>query len=327
MEYAGLALVMTALVLQSAGKVLYGTFLAGQHAALFVFVSLLLTVVVSVALTRAARPRHGGSWVLPVNVLTATSFLCFYFALRYLPPAVVGAIEIGVAVMAGLGVEAIARRAPPSVRRGISVAGIMGGCALLAWTSIDGAAPAGQPALTWLALGAASASGVASALTVHVSRRLHEAGWSASAVLAHRFYLALLLAFGWTLADSGGTAWTGAVWTDAMMLGAMLAIGAGSVLLPLMLLQRAIGRTDSTAILMCLAFQPALSYALTLPSPAFAWNATVLGAVAVITLFVLTDLLPPWPRSPGRGWSSGSRPAARAPSLPARPTVPSDRGA
>jgi drug/metabolite transporter (DMT)-like permease len=325
MEYAGLALVVTALALQSAGKVLYGTFLAAQHAALFVFASLLLTVVVSLGVTGAARPRRGWSWVAPINALTAASFLCFYFALRHLQPAVVGAIEIGMTVMTGLAVQVVATRALPSARRSISVAGIMGGCALLAWTSIDGGVPAANPALAWLALGAASLSGMASALTVHVSRRLHDAGWSASSVLAHRFYLALLLAFGWTAADSGAAAWTGIFWTDALTLAAMLALGAGSLLLPLLLLQRAIGRTDPAAILVCGALQPAFSYGLSLLSPRFAGDATVLGAVGVITLFVLADLLPAAPCRPGRG-SVAPAPTPDA-SPAARPAVAPERGA
>lgn len=95
---AGAALAVTAVAMQSVGKVFYGAHLGDVPTALFLLVGACATAAVFLAVTRFRLPGTGLRLALVNNVWTALSFIAFFLALKYLPPATVAATEIGVSL-------------------------------------------------------------------------------------------------------------------------------------------------------------------------------------------------------------------------------------
>lgn len=276
------ALTVAALSLQSGGSVLFSAFLAELHAAQYVFCSLLLTAAVCLVLSRGRLPARGWVSLLLLNVLTAMSFVGFYVALRYLPPAMVGAFDIGIAVLASIAMETLSRRKRPSASRLVCGMGIGAACAMLGWIATQHVHGSG---VALPALAACLACGIGSAGGVHASQRLLRLGWNPYALLAHRFHLSLGLALLWAHVDAPSIAAAGSA-TGLILLG----VGVACVLLPQLLLQWAISRAGAGSVLISMGLQPALAYGFSMLTPNYAWHAPTFVAVALVTVSVVADI-------------------------------------
>jgi drug/metabolite transporter (DMT)-like permease len=280
----GQGLTFLAVALQSVGKVLYGTFLTGVSTASFLVVSFCLTAGLFLIAARFRLPGRGVAHIVMVNVWTAITFICFFFALKYLAPASVGSIEVGAAVLVAVIATGLRARAWPRWPRVAVCAGIVTGCAVLAASELGGTLSNGDRLLALLALGASAMAGVASALMATTFRKLAEDGWNPASILAHRFYLTIVVALAWLL-------FVGHDVVPALeTLPAVLAIGAIGVLLPLLLLQVALRRTDTLTVMICMAVQPVMSFAFSLLSPAYDWSGTALAGVLVVTTSLSLDI-------------------------------------
>jgi hypothetical protein len=71
----------------------------------------------------------------------------------------------------------------------------------------------------------------------------------------------------------------------------MAIVGGIGILMPLLLLQIALRRLDELTVLICMAAQPILSFALSIPSPSYDWDTLTLLGVLGVTLFVVLDIL------------------------------------
>jgi drug/metabolite transporter (DMT)-like permease len=175
-------------------------------------------------------------------------------------------------------------RAWPRWPRLVVCAGIVGGCAVLATTELAGTLSNADLMLCGLALGASALAGVASVVMATTFKQLAQDGWSSVSILAHRFYLTIVVALVWLLS----------VGQDAVpaieALPAVLAIGAVGVLLPLLLMQLALRRTDTLTVMICMAFQPVMSFAFSLLSPSYNWSNAALMGILVVTASLSLDI-------------------------------------
>jgi drug/metabolite transporter (DMT)-like permease len=272
---------IAAVALQSAGKVLYGDHLDGVSTALFVLVVAVAATLLFMPATRFRLPGNGLRAAVANNVWTAIGFIAFFFALKHLPPATVAATEIGVSLVTGIAAASWAGRAWPHWKRLAACAGILVGCTLLAGLALTDTGPV--TAMVWVALAASVVAGVAVAFTVTCSRGLMGEGWSMAAVLAHRFYLTMAAALAWVVLDGGALPTVGTT-------GAILAVGAISLLVPMVLMLFALRRIDSLTALVCSASQPLLSFAFSLASPEYSWDPLSMLGVAIVTAFVGFDI-------------------------------------
>lgn len=282
----GHLLTILAVGLQSVGKVLYGTFLIGLSTPVFVLLSVCLTVAVFLAIARFRFPREGRGLLLLANIYTAIGFISLFFALKHLPPAIFASIEIGMSLLTAIALAAVQQRAWPQRLRLLACTGILAGCGLLAWAEIAITTTAPSTAMVWIAILACMATGITSALSAITCKKLGAKGWSPPAVLGHRFYLTVAAAAIWLPFESAGMTMPT---VDTLLIVA--AIGAVAILIPLLLLQIALRRTDALTVMICMAAQPILSFALSLPSPAYDWNLLTLAGVLVVTLFVGWDIV------------------------------------
>ncbi len=279
------ALTIAAISLQSGGPVLYNVFLTELHAAQYVFFTLLVTAGACLVLTRGRLPPQGRGALLIVNGLTALSFGGFYFALRYLPPAVVGAIDLGIAVLVSKAMEAAARRAMPARSRVVCAAGIGIACLFMGWTAWEHLAAHDAVAATLWPLVGCIASGIGSGSGARTCKRLHGMGWSPQAVLAHRFHLSLGLALLWGYCEAPSVA------PQSVEVGlAIAAVGAVCVLAPQLLLQRALSSARPGSVLATMALQPAIAYGLSLFRPGYVWHAPTFIAVVLLGVSVAVDI-------------------------------------
>jgi drug/metabolite transporter (DMT)-like permease len=303
------ALSFLAVLLQSSGKVMYGTFLAAIAPAQFLLISFCVVAGVFLAVARGRLPAGSRAEIVAVNVWTAVAFICFFYALKHLSPAAVGAIEIGVAVLVAVVAAAWQRHDRPSGGRPgaaklVVCAGIVGGCALLVPVELERAAAASWH--TAFALVAAAIAGAASTLIIGSFRRLADSGWRPASILAHRFYLTIAVALVWLSFESGvGDAGSLALPApaDALTIVAVAAIG---VMLPLLLVQFAVRKTDGLTLMICMALQPVLSFMLSMLSPAYEWQPVTLAGTLIVAGALLFDVFAgrkPAP-APARGSAS-----------------------
>ncbi len=278
-------LTLLAIALQSVGKVLYGTFLAGISAPLFVLVSVLLTACVFLAGARFQLPQHGRGLLAMANVWTAIGFISVFFALKFLPPAMFAAIEIGVSLLTAIALTAIQSNAWPRLARLLACSGIIVGCALLSWAEVAFATGERANPLVWIAIAASVATGATSALSATTCKKLSVIGWSPAAMLAHRFYLTIALAAVWLAMDRQPT-----IVPEAGDIALIAMVGTVAIVVPLLLFQIALRRTDELTLLICMALQPILSFAFSLPSPAYDWSTLTLLGVLTVSLFVGLDI-------------------------------------
>lgn len=282
----GQGLVLLSVALQSLGKVLYGTLLTGVSVPLFVVVSFCLTAAAFLAIARFHLPHAGRAHLLRLNVWTAVSFISFFFALKHLPPAVLASIEIGLSLITAVAVVSIQDRARPQALRVLVCVGIVAGCALLSWAEIADSMSGESPLWDIAAVAASAVVGVASAFCAIESKKLAALNWAPAEVLAHRFYLTILIAALWfPLAEPR------LALPDAGTLTLIALIGAVGILTPLLFLQIALRKTDALSAMVCLAAQPILSFLIAMPSPAYEWDAVTLLGVIIVTAFVALDIV------------------------------------
>jgi len=281
----GQSLTLLAIVLQSLGAVLYGTFLAGISTPLFVLVSLGLTGAVFLVGVRFRLPREGRGLLVLANLWTAVGFIGFFFALKHLPPSLFASIEIGTSLLTALALTAVQARAWPLPVRALACLGILSGCALLSWEQVATSMTEPSGALVWIAIIAATATGITTALSASTCKQLAASGWNSASVLAHRFYLTVAIAAVWLPLEA-----VAIVVPEGSTLALMMMVAALGTLIPLLLLQAALRRTDEVSVLVCMAALPILSFLISLPSPAYEWSWITLAGVLVVTLFVGWDI-------------------------------------
>lgn len=282
----GRTFIFLAVLLQAIGKVAYGTWLADFPSALFVFVSFALTATIYFATARSGTGERAWGPLFLLNAGTALTFICFFYALKLIEPAIVGAVEIGIGPFLAMMLTLLVTGERPTRKRIWVCAGVLLGCAILAVAALRGTgfASAGQDA--WLGLVASVAAGAGAVVITMASKSLLNRGWKRGAVLAHRFYLILPVSLAMTL---GADDLSLIVWSGPLVV-ALLAVSLIAVLAPLYLLQLGIGRCDPYTVMVSMTALPVLTFAIEGFSPAYSWSWLTAFGVAVVTAFLVLDV-------------------------------------
>ncbi len=281
----GRAMIVLAVLMQALGKVAYGTWLGTVPSNLFVFLSFALTAAFFLAVSRRGVGERAWGPLLLLNAATALTFIAFFYALKLIEPAIVGAVEIGIGPVIVVLIALATTGERPAPLRILVCLGILVGCSVLALAALRGTGFASFGPQAWIGLGASVAAGVGAVLITLSSRALLNRGWRFGAVLAHRFYLILPVSL--VLAIGGGgasVAWTGG------LVAMLLAVSVVGVLAPLYLLQIGIGRCDPYTVMVTMAALPVLTFAIEGFSPAYAWSWLTALGVAIVSGFLLLDV-------------------------------------
>jgi drug/metabolite transporter (DMT)-like permease len=273
------------LVLANANAVLSGNLLQRLHPLTFLFWSFLTAAVFFGVLlvarhgVRALRVGAGSARpLLMLNVTTAVLWIGYYYALRFIEPAIVSALIGGLGPLSTIGLERLVRRRRLPPRAYLAATGILSGAVLLAWASLAGLSGLRELSATGAAIGLAAATvgGVSQALTTVASKQLGDHGWTATRIMAHRFHLLVVVA--------AVLAWTGpglAVADPSQQLLVAVATVLG-VIAPLWLLQRGILLCEPFTVAALLALAPVLTYLFQGFDARMQWSvASALGCLVV----------------------------------------------
>lgn len=289
-EGLGRVAVILAVCLMAAGKVLYGSMLTSVSSPLFVFASFSITGVLFLSATRK-MPRRDLGLVLALNIATAAAFMLFFFALKQIEPAIVGALEIGVAPIAALAIMAAQGQGLPRPRQLVVCGGLVAGCGLLIAAALTGAGIARDTNsfLTLAAIVASVLAGVSSTAVALISKSLQARGWTSGEILAHRCYVVVLASGVLALANDGGAQAT----FDASSALLIVIIALIGVTAPLFLLQAGLKRCEPFDVMVTMAALPVVTFALEGFTDAYTWSwLTALGTCCV-AVFVVAEMVQP----------------------------------
>ncbi|WP_051556548.1 EamA family transporter [Alkalihalobacterium bogoriense] len=131
-------------IFSAATQVYYANKVQGLDPFVFIFISFSITIIVFNVLSHFSKSnrtfliKEGKKDLLFLNASTAVAIITFYYALKYVEPAIVSAIEIGVGPLFALllGKLLFSQKASPA-KWGIGVGILIGSCFLF-WTSLTG---------------------------------------------------------------------------------------------------------------------------------------------------------------------------------------------
>jgi len=207
---------------------------------------------------------HNWRTALLANLGTACAWLSYFFALKMLEPAAVQTIHAGMGAVTLVGLSAlglhISRPVAVGAAEKILHLGVFVVLLALAYVVLAGLSGVRERPLFDTAFGLilAFASGVFISLTSDVTKRMHERGVSAEAVLAVRFILMVGVAAVMSWLGVGRGEAIGDFAALATIAGAALAL----IVLPLYVLQLGLVRTSAVTTWIIMALGPCLVFAL-----------------------------------------------------------------
>jgi drug/metabolite transporter (DMT)-like permease len=137
--------------------------------------------------------------IIFVNLSTTITWLSFFVSLKYIEPAIVATINSSIVPILMLCLAPILRRNSKVLTIEIfSSIGIFITLIILVWASLTGRSAVGTNSIERATIGiiAALICGVGIMLNSIFSKRLNDSGWIASSIMAVRFFLLILCAFG-----------------------------------------------------------------------------------------------------------------------------------
>ncbi|MGE7945521.1 EamA family transporter [Lysinibacillus sp. NPDC093688] len=276
-----MALVLSAL-LTSMSQVFYAKQVQEVPTFLFTGISFFITAIYFSFFAR--KQKQANRWkgnindVVKLNVASVLAFMGFYFALKYVESAIVSALEMGIGPLFVLVLAVFAKESIPKAQWVIAI-GTFIACTILIVAVVSGKS-AVQMDITWpviLALIASVGCGAGAVLCTIYSKRLSEAGWTTSMILANRYYGIILLSFFATFDIffkyfSGNISW-------------IIAVTAVGVMLPMYLLQIGIQYCSTLIIMMSLCFVPIFTFFFQMFDTRLSWSPVSLLGISL--LFIL----------------------------------------
>ncbi|MBC3208207.1 EamA family transporter [Pseudomonas sp. SWRI111] len=288
---AGILYVAAFLVLANANAVFSGNLLQQLHPFTFLFWSFVITsgffltrLLLSSGTRGLAIDANSAGPLTVLNFTSALNWIGYFYALRYIEPAIVSAIMGGLGPVSTILLERVVRRRQLPLYTYAVAAGILSGTALLAWASLVGLAGIRPINVsdTLIGLAAAAAGGASQALNTIATKQLGERSWTATRIMAHRFYLLIFVAA--VLAYSG----PGFAIASSTQIGGLAIATLLGVIIPLWLLQRGILLSEPFTVAALLAWAPLLTYVFQVFDARIQWSMTsALGCsvIALVTVF------------------------------------------
>lgn len=291
---AGILYVVAFLVLANANAVFSGNLLQQLHPFTFLFWSFVITsgffltrLLLSSGTCGLAIGLNASGPLIILNFTSALNWIGYFYALRYIEPAIVSAIMGGLGPVSTILLERIVRRRQLPLYTYVVAMGILSGTVLLAWASLVGLSGIRPINVsdTLIGLAAAAIGGASQALNTIATKQLGECSWTATRIMAHRFYLLIIVAA--VLAYSG----PGFMIASSMQIGGLAIATLLGVIIPLWLLQRGILLSEPFTVAALLAWAPLLTYVFQVFDARIQWSMTsALGC----SMIVLSTVFSTW---------------------------------
>jgi len=201
----GASFLLISALLTSISQVYYANQVQGVHPFLFTGVSFFITALIFnvIALKQQKRlnvsARSSTNDLVKLNGSSVLAFMGFYYALKFIEPAIVSSLEMGVGPFFAIVVTAMIAKGKIRATRAqwMITFGTFAASLLLVITALFGISGVKVTNSTDFVYGiiASVLCGLGAVLCTIYSKRLSNAGWTSSSILAHRFYAIIALSF------------------------------------------------------------------------------------------------------------------------------------
>jgi len=283
----GAGFLLLSALLMSVSQVYYANQVQGVHPFLFTGVSFFITALLfnmiafkqRRTLTVSVRASLGD--VVKLNGSSILAFMGFYYALKFIEPAIVSSLEIGVGPFFAIVVTAMIAKGKIQATRAqwIITAGTFTASVLLMLTALFGLSGVQVANTTDFVYGiiASVLCGLGAVLCTIYSKKLSNAGWTSSAILAHRFYGIIALSFLMTYTILPTYLMANIDWIALVTIF--------GVALPTFLLQKGIQYCEPFFVMMTICFIPVFTFVFQLFDPRIEWS--TLSLIGIVMLFLL----------------------------------------
>ena len=238
----GVFLVLSFLIMANANAVFSGWLLQSIPTFKLLFWGFLITTLfffirlsLSHGLAALKIPHTSFIGLITLNIASSISWIGYYWALKFIEPAIVSALMGCIGPLFILMAGFISTRSI-SINQAFTSVGIIVGTAVLSWASIANLSAVKNVTEhnVLFGLGAAFIGGLGQVMTTLSTKSLAKQNWNASQIMAHRFYLLTVISGIAALSSTG---------LLLESLDSILSVGAVSILgilIPLWLLQKGI---------------------------------------------------------------------------------------
>lgn len=314
----GILLILLYNLLSATKGVYLASLLQAYHPVLILVACFSLVAVFFIAIQarslRALSGRVRGATldVIAINLTSAGSWFSFYYALKFLEPAVVTAISASMGPLSTILLARYLRPGKPATRvEMISSAGIFAAMLVLisgTWLGYSAVGAINAPRAA-MGIGATLLCGMSVVGNTIFSKRLNDRQINPRAIMAVRFFL--LIALGAILLPHGSAA----VLASPGTLAPIFLIAVFGIIIPLYALQIGIARCEPIVVAMTLATAPLFVYAVQFFDARLHSSPTTLAGVALLMTFTLVGVVGGMRR--GRAAAAIARPAVMPSAAPA----------
>lgn len=244
-------------ILTSISQVFYANQVQSVHPFLFTGISFAITALYFQAFTFKQRIKvnwaEASKPLLKLNIASTITFMGFYFALKYIEPAIVSSLEMGIAPLFILVLMLLQRKTISTKKWAISI-GTLLACFILILAVINGESGIISQISTEMFIGifASILCGIGAVFCSEYSKQLSDHGWTSSMILSKRYIGIILISFIFTYDLIIPYFMDNIIW--------ILLVTIGGVLIPNYLLQKGIQYTDTFLVMMSLSFIPVFTF-------------------------------------------------------------------
>lgn len=289
---AGVSFLILSALLTSVSQVYYANQVQGVHPFLFTGVSFFITALLfnSIAFTQRKQSpisiRSSMGDLVKLNGSSILAFMGFYYALKFIEPAIVSSLEMGVGPFFVIVVTAMVSKKKIQVTRTqwIITFGTFAASVLLMLTALNGLSGVKVTNTLDFTFGliASILCGLGAVLCTIYSKKLSLSGWSSSSILAHRFYGIIIISFLMTYDVLPIYFVENIDW--------ILLVTIFGVTIPTYLLQKGIQYCEPFIVMMSICFIPVFTFLFQLFDPRISWSTPSLIGILLLFIFGIASI-------------------------------------
>ncbi|MGE7690012.1 EamA family transporter [Lysinibacillus sp. NPDC097214] len=287
----GTSFLLLSALLTSVSQVYYANRVQGVHPFLFTGVSFFFTALLFnlIALKQRktfAQVKSSIYDFLMLNGSSVLAFMGFYYALKFIEPAIVSSLEMGVGPFFVIIVTTIMAKGKIQATKAqwLITLGTFAASLLLIATALFGLSGIRitHPEDFIYGIIASVLCGLGAVLCTIYSKRLSNSGWSSSTILAHRFYAIIIISFLMTYDNLPTYLMQNIDW--------IILVTIFGVTLPTFLLQKGIQHCEPFFVMMSICFIPAFTFIFQFFDPRIVWSTPTLMGVSILSILGIVSI-------------------------------------
>lgn len=229
--------------------------------------------------------------IATINITSASTFICLYFAISLIEPSVACAVQAGITPIIATALKYYKSKKNIKALEACGALLIFTGCIYLAFTSFHGESGIGKIDINDVALGflCVITSGISMMLLAYHSKYLSLNCWTTLNILGHRFYATFFVGILWLYFVEGPSNVKAAVEQKGVSELIML-ISALGLTLPLLLIQTGIKLVSPFLVLVMTNLNPVITFAFQSFDPRISFSYSSAFGILMVFLGILSVL-------------------------------------